>query len=139
MDRQSGESLGATTQQEHSAATSQAIMDSDRDESENIGARAQDAAAQARDKASEVAEAGEERAADGMDRAAAVLREHSDSIPAGGVAVKAADGMERGADYLRSHETGEMWSDVENYVRDHPVMGIAGSVAAGFLVGRLLR
>ena len=50
-----------------------------------------------------------------------------------------ADGMERGAGYLRSHDTNQMWTDVEEYVREHPVMGIAGSVAAGFLVGRMLR
>ncbi len=137
MNRQPGEPAGMTTQEDRFGQTSTSAMDGDRDES--VAARAQGAAEQARDKASEVAEAGEERAADGMDRAAGVLREHSGSIPAGGVAVKAADGIERGADYLRSHETGEMWGDVENYVRDHPVMGIAGSVAAGFIVGRLLR
>lgn len=101
--------------------------------------RGREMAEETRGRAMEAAEAGETRAAEGMDRAASELRDRADGTPVAGAAVKAADGMERSAEYLRNKDTNEMWGDVEQYVRDHPVMGIAGSVAAGFLVGRILR
>jgi len=68
-----------------------------------------------------------------------MLKDQAGDGTAGAVADKAAAGMERTAQYLRDRGTAEMWDDVEAYVRVHPVQGIAGAVAAGFIVGRILR
>jgi len=114
-------------------------MERARDAASGAREQAEQGAMQARERASQAAEQGEERAAEGMEQAASMIRDRADGTPAAGAAMKAADGMERSADYLRKHDTNEMWQDVEHYVREHPVAGIAGSVAAGFLVGRLLK
>jgi ElaB/YqjD/DUF883 family membrane-anchored ribosome-binding protein len=55
------------------------------------------------------------------------------------MAEKAAMGMERTAGYLREHSTGDMTADIETYVREHPMQGVAAAVLAGFVIGRVLR
>lgn len=84
------------------------------------------------------ADAGREKAADGIEDAAAIVREQSDKVP-GQIADKAAEHMERTAGYLREHDVSEIRSEVEHYVREHPLQGVAAAVAAGFLIGRALR
>lgn len=106
---------------------------------ERAGQVAGDMAGEARTKADEAADMGRERAAEGMERTASMLREREQDGAVGAVAGRAAEGMERSASYIRQHDTAEMWTDVEHYVREHPVQGIAGAMAAGFLVGRILR
>lgn len=148
MNQRPGESLGSPTQQARPIPRDPdgGVERGD----EGIGAANESAdgamqqagqiAEQGKERVAQAAEMGEERAADGMERAADMVRDRADAMPVGsGMAVKAADGMERSAHYLRERDTSQMWGDVEQYVRDHPVMGIAGSVAAGFLVGRMLR
>lgn len=110
-----------------------------RDGAQGAMDRAGEMAQEGRERAKEAMEAGEERAAEGMERAASEIRSRAGDMPMSGAALKAADGMERSADYLRNHDMQDLWSDIEDYVRQHPVVGIAGSVAAGFLVGRMLR
>ena len=142
MNRQPGEPFGSTAQEHRTtdpAHDSDGLRDQVDQRAHDVADRASGIAEQGRERAAAAAEAGEERAAEGMERAADMVRDRADGTPAAGAAMMAADGMERGAGYLRSHDTNQMWTDVEEYVREHPVMGIAGSVAAGFLVGRMLR
>ena len=143
MNRQPGEPFGTAPQRERSDQTGYGADGADGDgmrgQAKEMAGRAEEAAAEGRERMAQAAHQGEQRAADGMEQAASALRERAEGTAAAGVAVKAADGMERSAGYLRSHDTGEMWGDVEHYVREHPVAGIAGSVAAGFIVGRILR
>jgi ElaB/YqjD/DUF883 family membrane-anchored ribosome-binding protein len=87
----------------------------------------------------ETADAGRVKAADGMDRAAERLRQQSPEGAAGAVAERTADAAERTATYLREHDTKQMWTDMERYVQEHPMQGVAGALAAGFLIGRMLR
>lgn len=114
-----------------------------KDRAENAASEAQDRAGhiadEARARAEDAADMGRERAADGMERAASMLHEHEGAGAVGAVAGRAAIGMERSAQYLRERDTSEMWTDVEHYIREHPAQGIAGAMAAGFLIGRILR
>ena len=93
------------------------------------------------DKAVEQVDAGKEKAATGMEQAAGAIREKV-SRTSGMTAeagTKVADTMDRTAGYLREHSTGEMWEDVEHYVRKHPAQALAGAVFAGFLIAKVLR
>lgn len=101
-------------------------------------ARAEEVVDDLTERVSDVADEGRGRAAEGLDGAAAMLRGQEDRLP-GQVAERTADGMERTAGYLRSHDTAEIRSDVEDYVREHPIQGVAAAIAAGFLIGRMLR
>lgn len=47
--------------------------------------------------------------------------------------------LEEAGHYMRSKDTTEMWHDVEEYVKRHPMQAIAGAVVAGILMGRILK
>jgi ElaB/YqjD/DUF883 family membrane-anchored ribosome-binding protein len=101
---------------------------------------AQEKAAEYGRAAQEQAEVGKERAAEGMQRMAEQLRERTpDEGVTAAAGQKVAEGMERTAGYLREHEMTEMWSDLEEYVRQHPMQAMAGAVFAGFVIGRMIR
>jgi ElaB/YqjD/DUF883 family membrane-anchored ribosome-binding protein len=97
----------------------------------------QNVAGQAKDQAEQV----RERAADSTEMAADKLREQVEGR--GGVqekvGIKAADAMERTAGYLREKRTDEIWHDVENMAREHPMQALGGAIVAGFVIGRILR
>ncbi|MFN8585068.1 MAG: DUF883 C-terminal domain-containing protein [Dehalococcoidia bacterium] len=95
----------------------------------------EDAAGRAKD----AAETGRESAADGLDKMASNVRERAGDGMAGAAMERAADGMGAAAGYLKEHETGEIWDDLERYVREHPMQAVAAAVATGIVVGRVLR
>jgi len=100
-----------------------------------------DAANQAGDRAYDAAETGREGAASGLERAAAGIERRvgdAEGMPAQ-AAERAAEGMQSAAGYLRQHDSQEIWQDVERYVQHNPVRSLIGAVAAGFVVGRILR
>lgn len=102
---------------------------------------AHDLAPMAREKAYTAAESGREGAASAFESAADKLDDrvaHSDGMPAK-AAGRAAEGMHAAAGYLEQHDTTEIVDDVEQYVRAHPVRSLSAAVAAGFIVGRILR
>lgn len=86
------------------------------------------------------AESGKDRAASGLEKAATEMRGRLDD---GGVqaqvGTRLADGMESTAGYLRDHEAAEIWSDLESFVKEHPVQAAVTAAVAGFLVARLVR
>lgn len=89
----------------------------------------------------EQAENGKDRAASGLEKAATEMRgklEEGGGVQAQ-VGAKLADGMESTAGYLREHEASEIWSDLESFVKDHPVQAAVTAAVAGFLVARLVR
>ena len=118
-----------------------------KDMADDARARAEGAADEVKNRTQQMATATQERADQGMDRAAegmeqasARLRERADdSSTTGKAAGMAADGIDRGASYLRTHDTAQVWDDVEQYVGQHPAQALIGAVAAGFLIGRILR
>jgi ElaB/YqjD/DUF883 family membrane-anchored ribosome-binding protein len=98
-------------------------------------------ASQARERAMETADQAREKTAEGVESAAGTLREQVEGK--GGIqeaaGTRLADGMERTATYLREHDTQTMMEDIERYVREHPTQAILGAVAAGFIIGRILK
>ncbi len=101
---------------------------------------AKEKAGQARAAVMEQTEQGRQKAATGLDSAADQLRERlSGEGMQGQVGTKVADSLEKTADYLREHETSEIWDDIEQYVQDHPMQAAVGALAAGFLIGRVIR
>ena len=92
------------------------------------------------EKAKEKADEGIDKAAEGVKGAADKLRERAERQDgmAADAGVKVADTMERSAEYLREHDTEQIFDDLEQYVRKHPMQALAGAIVGGFLVGRLL-
>lgn len=105
-----------------------------------VSEQAQEMGARTADAARDAAESGREGAAGMLERTAERIEQRSDEGGMQGAAAgKAAEGMQAAAGYLKEHDTGELIEDVEHYVRSHPMRSLAGAVAAGFLVGRILR
>jgi ElaB/YqjD/DUF883 family membrane-anchored ribosome-binding protein len=111
-----------------------------RDTAENMTERARETAENMGDRARDMEERGREEASSKLESVADQLRERAAGDGTKGeMAEKAAMTMERTAGYLREHSTGDMTSDLETYVRDHPMQGVAAAVVAGFVIGRVLR
>lgn len=88
------------------------------------------------------------RAAGGLENAAHKLDQAADSqtqgatgarAKAGRVAHGTADTMESVARYLRDNDARQLQGDLENQVRENPVQTLLIGVAAGWLVGKILR
>lgn len=116
------------------AEESRAMASSAIDQAEEMAPRAREAAYNA-------AESGREGAANVLERAAERVEDRAsgkEGMPAM-AAERAAEGMHAAAGYLKEHETAEIVDEVEQYVRTHPMRSLATAVAAGFVVGRILR
>ena len=87
------------------------------------------------------ADAGKERAASGLSVAAERMRERADSHEGmqADVAAKAADAMDKTASYLKEHDSQELWSEVEAFVKEHPMQAAAGALFAGYMLGKIIR
>jgi hypothetical protein len=112
----------------------------ERPETENPTEPMADAASRYSQIAQERLEANKERAAKELERAAESIREGSAQASAysTGAGNQFADSMDRTADYLHEHSTGEIWGGVEQYVRRHRAVAIAGGVSAAFLIAMIL-
>lgn len=82
-----------------------------------------------------------ETAAERLDRLAdeRIAGESRARARAGDLAHSAADTMESVARYLRDNDAQELRSDLEQQVRDKPVQTLLVGVAAGWIVGKVLR
>ncbi|MCC6387625.1 MAG: hypothetical protein IT302_09595 [Dehalococcoidia bacterium] len=126
------------------------------DQAGDIASKAQETATEKaeelKDKAGEVrsqagekmlagADAGKERAASGLSMAADRMRERAESHDGmqADVAARAADAMDRTAGYLKEHDSQELWADMEQFVKDHPMQAAAGALFAGYVLGKLMR
>lgn len=97
--------------------------------------------ATAYERAMEQAEAGRQKAASGLRSAADQIRRRgmeAEGSRAQAIA-RAADTVDKSAQYLDEHEAREMWGTFETFVREHPFQAAAGALAAGVLIGRILR
>ena len=116
-----------------------------RDKTESLASDAKGKAAefsgQARETAYSIAESGREGAAGALDSAAERLEDRAASSSGVQAATveRAAQGMQAAAGYLKEHETSEVWDDLEQYVKTHPMQSVAVAVAAGLVIGRALR
>jgi ElaB/YqjD/DUF883 family membrane-anchored ribosome-binding protein len=75
--------------------------------------------------------------ADMLRRTADTL-EHENNATAAHYAGQAAARIDRFSDTVRNRELGEMVASTEDFARRQPALFIAGAVAAGFVIGRLL-
>lgn len=55
------------------------------------------------------------------------------------LAHRVGDGLQSAAAYVRDHDVDSMRDDIEGSVRESPVRSLAIAVAAGFVLGRLIR
>lgn len=96
---------------------------------------------QVAEKVHESADAGVNRAAEGLEQAAMQLRERAED--GGGVqekvGVRVADGLDKTSVYLRDHEAQEIWTDVEKFVKEHPMQAAVGAALAGYIVAKVLK
>lgn len=78
-----------------------------------------------------------------LDTVATQLRERAEMIPGGErtteAAQTAARGIESASGYVREHDVNDMMSDLERVVRSHPTESLIVALAAGFLVGRMVK
>lgn len=84
---------------------------------------------------------GIDSAAEAVDRAGRWI-ESRDGAPAraaGSVMHGLADTLENAANYLRSRDFGEMRTDMEARIDRHPLRSVLIAVAAGIVLGRLMR
>jgi ElaB/YqjD/DUF883 family membrane-anchored ribosome-binding protein len=96
-----------------------------------------DAAARAKEKAK--ADEGINQAAGGLETAADKIREKTPSEGmVGEASEKVASGVESAAGYLREKDSAQIFEDIENYAREHPMQAVAGALVAGFVIGRIL-
>jgi ElaB/YqjD/DUF883 family membrane-anchored ribosome-binding protein len=117
------------------------MADRARSTAADVADKAEELAPQARERAYEAAESGRESSAGALDRAASGLEDRAARSEGmtGMAAERTAEGMHAAAGYLKQHETSEIWDDVEQYVRTHPVQAVAAAVVTGIVVGRVLR
>lgn len=116
------------------------MADQARERADEMTDQAREAAGNVGVRAREMEERGREQASSGLESVAEQLRERAAGDgTTGELAEKAAMSMERTAGYLREHSASDMSSDIEAYVREHPMQGVAAAIVAGFVIGRVLR
>jgi ElaB/YqjD/DUF883 family membrane-anchored ribosome-binding protein len=116
------------------------------DRTADVRDRIQDTADQVRQRAEDTSHAAADRAdaamrttGDRLHDAARTIRERAPSGQVGEVADKAADALDHGGDYLRRSDVGDVRSDLETIVREHPIQSLAVGFGVGFLIARSLR
>jgi ElaB/YqjD/DUF883 family membrane-anchored ribosome-binding protein len=89
----------------------------------------------------DTADMGVNRAAEGLDQASMQLRERASEM--GGVqeklGLRVADSLDKTSGYLREHEAQEIWTDVEKFVREHPMQAAVTAAVAGYVVAKVMK
>jgi hypothetical protein len=87
----------------------------------------------------DMADAARENVAAALEGGAERLSGIGGSGPASAATGTAAEGLRETAAYLRENEPTEIWSDIEGYVKRYPGRSVIAAVAAGLMLGRILR
>jgi len=114
-------------------------MDNEQEQSGGMTDKMNERMSQMGDKVTEQADMQKDRAAEGLEKTAGKMREQMGGGPAGQVGEKMAGSLEKTAGYLREHQTEEMWQDLEQFVKEHPIQAAVTAAVAGFVVARVLR
>lgn len=115
-----------------------------RDE-ESFGKRAGETATEARtavqERVTSGADTGIDKAAQGLGSAAEKMRSRAeeDQGMRSTVETKAAEAMDKTAGYLKEHDSQELMRDLEEFVKAHPMQAAVGALAAGYVLGKLVR
>ena len=116
------------------------LKDQTREKASDLKDAVSDKASEYGSKLAGTADSGIDKAADGLEKAAVQLRSRSeDGGVQGQVGTRVADGLDKTSQYLRDHEAQEIWSDVEQFVKDHPLQAAAGAAVAGYVVAKLMK
>jgi ElaB/YqjD/DUF883 family membrane-anchored ribosome-binding protein len=112
-----------------------------KDRATELGNQAREKASEVGMKAKEMAHTGKEKAGTGLTAAGEKILERTENMSGvtGTVGRKIGSGLESTGHYLKDKQAGEIWDDVETFVKEHPVQSVAGAVVAGIIVGRLLK
>ncbi len=106
-----------------------------------VAEKAQEKVSEYGTKLQDQADANIDRAADGLEKAAEQMRtrlEQKGGVQ-GQVGTKVADSLDKTSQYLREHEAQEIWSEVESFVKQHPMQAALGAAAAGFVLARMMK
>lgn len=141
--------------QEALSETTQRLQDTMSDEMRNVATAMQhDAQRAVTDRVQQIRSQAEERvnetmgrAAEGLDTAARRLDELGDRYAgesgvratAGNMAHQVADAIESTAGYLRDNDVRKLQQDLERQVRENPLQTLLIGVAAGWVIGKILR
>lgn len=112
---------------------------------ESFGKKAGETVAEARtavqEKVASGADSGIDKAAQGLGSAADKMRTRAeeDEGVRSTVEAKAADAMDKTAVYLKDHDSQELLHDLEEFVKAHPMQAAVGALAAGYVLGKLVR
>ncbi len=109
--------------------------------------QAQEKLGQAKDKASELrgqatdkADQGIDQAAGGLSKAADMVRQQADGDgPVPAQASLVADRLDQASSYFEGKDTNQIISDLEAFVRSKPIESLAGAVAIGFVLAKIVR
>ena len=114
-------------------------------EDESFGKKASETASEARTAVQERvmsgADTGMDKAAQGLGSAAEKMRMRAeeDQGMRSTVEAKAADAMDKTAGYLKEHDSQELMHEIEEFVKTHPMQAAVGALAAGYVLGKLVR
>ena len=112
---------------------------------ESFGKKAGETASEARtavqEKVTSGADTGIDKAAQGLGSAAEKMRSRADEDQGmrSTVETKAADAMDKTAGYLKDRDSQELMRDLEEFVKAHPMQAAVGALAAGYVLGKLVR
>lgn len=139
-ERTSGGTMGDSM----SGQTGQSAIAMNTGTQEDVGSRAREALGRAENQANEFLG----RAAEGIDTAANRLDDlisqrtagaTGPTARAGEAANRVSDTLHSTADYLRTSDVDGLRTDLERQVRDNPLQTLLIGVAAGWLLGKILR
>ncbi|MFB3904025.1 MAG: hypothetical protein ACE15E_11275 [Acidobacteriota bacterium] len=141
FDNRTSKSTSSTGEQ--AAQTASGTIEETKRRASEMGSRARSELNRAVETGKTKAEQARVSAAGGLQKAASKVQETADRLPGGdrvhNAARSVASGMERSATYLREHDFSDMQADVEDFVRRHPGQSLITALAAGFLLGQVLR
>jgi ElaB/YqjD/DUF883 family membrane-anchored ribosome-binding protein len=112
---------------------------------ESFGQKAGETATEAKtavqDRVVSGADTGMDKAAQGLGSAADKMRTRAedDQGMRSTIEVKAADAMDKTASYLKEHDSQELMHDIEEFVKAHPMQAAVGALAAGYVLGKIVR
>lgn len=123
----------------------QAIGDIATEATATVKQTANEALGEARTRAESVVDERKGQAADRLHGIAGALRETSNTLHSqeeetfANYAAAAADQVEKFSGYLRNQNIGTLLQDIEGFARRQPELFLAGTLAAGFMLGRFFK
>jgi ElaB/YqjD/DUF883 family membrane-anchored ribosome-binding protein len=111
---------------------------------EGYGGRRQEVLGKAKEKIKSRVADQKEKAAEGLHDVADALRQTAENVPAerqqvSRFAETAARKVEEFSEFLRGKDMDQLVADAERFIRQKPAVFLGGSLAAGFLLARMLR